>query len=190
MIFRRRQIPNLLEIPEVLAIAQRENKTAAQILLRWLIQYGVAVIPKSTNPTRLRQNLDIFDFALTDADMNVLYKLDRGFRVNDFSFFPGFAIKYQIQTRTFWFFISIVFFYFLSVLLNIQSFRGKISNSLDVLNTFDKKNRRINFPWIIDYSKPIKFLLIFPARLRPVTKTKVKLKEKHLTQFVSLCVNI
>lgn len=89
MLFYSRKIPNLLEIPEVIEIGQRVNKTAAQVLLRWILERGVATIPKSTNPTRLQQNLDLYDFSLTDEDMAVLKGLDKGFRVCDFSFFPG-----------------------------------------------------------------------------------------------------
>lgn len=44
-------------------------KTAAQVMLRWNIQRGVIVLPKSTHKERMIQNLDVFDFALTDEDM-------------------------------------------------------------------------------------------------------------------------
>lgn len=85
----RREVPDLLEIPEVNEIAKRENKTPAQILLKWILERGVSTIPKSTNENRLKQNLDIFDFHLTSDDMNVLKGLDKGIRVCDFDFFPG-----------------------------------------------------------------------------------------------------
>lgn len=73
----------------MLAIAGRLKRTPAQILLRWLLERGVAAIPKSTNAGRLRQNLDVFGFQLTAADMQVLAGLDEGIRVCDFGFFKG-----------------------------------------------------------------------------------------------------
>lgn len=78
-----------MENPEVLKIAEVYGKTPAQVLLRFLIQSKVATIPKSTNPGRLRENLDVFDFALTDKEMDALRKEDRNIRVCDFGFFPG-----------------------------------------------------------------------------------------------------
>lgn len=78
-----------MEIDEVAQIANRLGKTPAQILLKWILERGVAAIPKSTNPTRLRQNLDLFDFSLTDEDMTILRGLDKGIRVCDFGFFKG-----------------------------------------------------------------------------------------------------
>lgn len=73
----------------MLTIAQRLGRTPAQILLKWLLERGVAAIPKSTNPGRLRQNLDVFGFALTADDKRVLRGLDEGIRVCDFGFFKG-----------------------------------------------------------------------------------------------------
>lgn len=70
-------------------IANRLGKTPAQVLLKWILERGVAAIPKSTNPTRLRQNLDVFDISLTDNDMTILRGLDKGIRVCDFGFFKG-----------------------------------------------------------------------------------------------------
>ena len=53
-------------------------KTIAQVALRWLIQRGVIIIPKSTHIERMRENLDIFDFTLSDEDMSTIAKLDTG----------------------------------------------------------------------------------------------------------------
>ena len=50
-------------------IAEKYGKSVAQITLRWELQNGIIVIPKSTNPERIRQNLDVFDFVLNDEDM-------------------------------------------------------------------------------------------------------------------------
>lgn len=78
-----------MENPVVLKIAEKYKKTPAQVLLRFLVQNKVATIPKSTNPGRLRENLNVFDFALSDKEMEVLRKEDRNIRVCDFGFFPG-----------------------------------------------------------------------------------------------------
>lgn len=62
---------------ELLAsIGQRYGKTAAQVALRWLTQRGIVAIPKSTHVERMRQNLDIFDFTLTDEEMKRIVTLN------------------------------------------------------------------------------------------------------------------
>ena len=63
--------------PAVLALAAKYGKTPAQILLRFLTQKGVAVIPRSTQPAHIRENLALFDFALTAGEMVQLSELDR-----------------------------------------------------------------------------------------------------------------
>ena len=64
--------------PTVKAIADRHGKTAAQVMLRWLNQRGVVVIPKSVSKARMAENLDIFDFTLDDEDMRRMAVLDTG----------------------------------------------------------------------------------------------------------------
>lgn len=59
----------------ILSIAEKYQKTPAQVLLRWNIQQGIIPIPKSKNPDRLRENIDIFDFSLKAEDMNALDQL-------------------------------------------------------------------------------------------------------------------
>jgi len=62
---------------EVLAgIAAAHNKTVAQVILRWNIQRGVVVIPKSVHKARIEENIDIFDFALSDEEMQAIATLD------------------------------------------------------------------------------------------------------------------
>eukprot|EP00929_Paragymnodinium_shiwhaense_P010726 TRINITY_DN115644_c0_g1_i1.p1 TRINITY_DN115644_c0_g1~~TRINITY_DN115644_c0_g1_i1.p1 ORF type:complete len:483 (-),score=88.88 TRINITY_DN115644_c0_g1_i1:328-1776(-) len=61
-----------LDDPHVKAIASRHGKTSSQVLHRWLVQLGAAVIPKSIKKERIRENGNIFDFALTEADMRLL----------------------------------------------------------------------------------------------------------------------
>ena len=63
--------------PAVLALAAKYGKTPAQILLRFLTQKGIAVIPRSTQPAHIRENLALFDFALTSEEMAQLSALDR-----------------------------------------------------------------------------------------------------------------
>lgn len=70
--------PPLLEHPVVTSMALRLNKTPAQVLLRFLIQLGVIVIPKSVNPGRIQQNFQVFDFKLPPSDMADLDAIDRG----------------------------------------------------------------------------------------------------------------
>ena len=64
-------------------IAGSHGKTPAQVVLRWGIQQGTSIIPKSTKVERLRENLDVFDFVLTDLEMASISKLDRNHRFND-----------------------------------------------------------------------------------------------------------
>lgn len=84
-----RELPDLMDIPEVKEIAEAHGKTPAQVLLRWILDSGVAAIPKSTNAKRLKENLDIFDFNLTDEEMEKMKSLDANVRICDFKFFPG-----------------------------------------------------------------------------------------------------
>jgi diketogulonate reductase-like aldo/keto reductase len=59
----------LLEDPHIVEVAQRKDRTPAQVVLRWHLQLGCVVIPKSVNPDRIRENIEVFDFELDDADM-------------------------------------------------------------------------------------------------------------------------
>lgn len=65
----------------VQAIASRTGKTPAQVILRWHVQLGCSVIPRSTHEGRLAQNLDVFDFSLTDDEMAAMDTLDTGNRL-------------------------------------------------------------------------------------------------------------
>ncbi|CAG7718843.1 unnamed protein product, partial [Allacma fusca] len=69
---------SILEDQEVLDIAKNHSKTPAQILMKFLVQQDIAVIPKSTNPERLLQNFDLFNFELTSTEMERLKALDKG----------------------------------------------------------------------------------------------------------------
>ncbi len=68
----------LFELPELKYIGEKYGKTAAQVMLRWHIQRGVVVIPKSTHLERMKENFEIFDFELTAEDMRAIAALDKG----------------------------------------------------------------------------------------------------------------
>lgn len=70
----------LLTEEALVSIAERHGKSPAQVVLRWHLQLGNIVIPKSVTPERIRQNFDVFDFALSAADMDAVAALDRGMR--------------------------------------------------------------------------------------------------------------
>ncbi|WAL72018.1 aldo/keto reductase [Kitasatospora sp. YST-16] len=70
----------VLDDPAITAIAARTGKSPAQVVLRWHLQLGNLVIPKSVTPARIRQNLDVFDFALTEDDMTAIAATDRDLR--------------------------------------------------------------------------------------------------------------
>jgi 2,5-diketo-D-gluconate reductase A len=71
---------NVMQDPTIAAIAESHAKSPAQVMLRWGIQQGRSVIPKSTNPGRIAQNLDVFDFTLDDDEMTRIDALDTGKR--------------------------------------------------------------------------------------------------------------
>ncbi|WP_116206153.1 aldo/keto reductase [Amycolatopsis circi] len=70
----------VLEDPLLAELAEKHGKTPAQIVLRWHVQLGNVVFPKSSSPKRMRENIDIFDFSLSDSDLDVLSGLDEGRR--------------------------------------------------------------------------------------------------------------
>ena len=67
----------LFDNPVLKGIAENHGKSVTQVALRYLIQRGIVAIPKSTHVERMRQNLDVFDFALTDAEMQSIRPLDQ-----------------------------------------------------------------------------------------------------------------
>jgi 2,5-diketo-D-gluconate reductase A len=71
----------VLEEEAIGRIAERHGKTPAQAILRWHLQLGNVVIPKSVTPERIRENLELFDFELSDAEMEEFERLDRGERI-------------------------------------------------------------------------------------------------------------
>ena len=69
---------DLFTNPTLTEIGGAHGKSVAQVVLRWLIQRDVVVIPKSVRPERMAQNLDVFDFDLTDEEMTRIAALDTG----------------------------------------------------------------------------------------------------------------
>jgi len=71
-----------LSDPTLTAVADKYGKTSAQILIRWALQHGVAVIPKSARKARIRENAAVFDFEIGEQDMARLDALDQSYRVS------------------------------------------------------------------------------------------------------------
>ncbi len=69
---------DLLKEPAILAIAEKYGKNAGQVILRFENQEGIIVFPKSTKPERIKSNMEIFDFELTEEELNVIRALDKG----------------------------------------------------------------------------------------------------------------
>ncbi|XP_017891581.1 alcohol dehydrogenase [NADP(+)]-like isoform X2 [Ceratina calcarata] len=83
--------PDLLGLPIVQNLSTEYNRSTAQILLRYLLQLGVVIIPKSSSPERIKANIDLFDFELKEEEMKLLSTLDKGMRgrIFNFLFFKG-----------------------------------------------------------------------------------------------------
>lgn len=73
--------PSLLEHPTIKAIADAHSKSPAQVLLRWSTQRGIAVIPKSNNPDRAKQNLEHVNFDLTEDEIKQISGLNKNLRL-------------------------------------------------------------------------------------------------------------
>ena len=84
---------DLLRDPVVVSIAEAAGKTPAQVVLRWHIQRGDIIFPKSVTAARIRENIDIFDFELSDEDVAVISGLNRNERTgpdpDKFDYIPG-----------------------------------------------------------------------------------------------------
>jgi 2,5-diketo-D-gluconate reductase A len=71
----------VLDDPQIAEVARRYDRTVAQVILRWHLQLGNVVIPKSVTPSRIEENFLVFDFELTDDDMRAIESVDTGERV-------------------------------------------------------------------------------------------------------------
>jgi 2,5-diketo-D-gluconate reductase A len=70
-----------LEDPVIAELAQAHGKTPAQTIIRWHLQLGNVVIPKSVTPSRIRENFDVFDFELSDSEIESIEAIDAGTRI-------------------------------------------------------------------------------------------------------------
>merc|ERR1712130_330760 len=83
--------PLLLEDPKIKAIAAKHSKSPAQVLIRWQVQRGIIVIPKSVTPMRIEENANIFDFKLSVDEMKEIESFDCNGRLLDGGILDGFA---------------------------------------------------------------------------------------------------
>ena len=78
---------NLLEDPTIVNIEKTHSKTCAQVLIRWAIQRGTICIPKSVTPSRIAENMAVFDFSLSDDEMTAIRGIDKRTRFVRYDFF-------------------------------------------------------------------------------------------------------
>lgn len=71
-------IQTLLSKEVLQKIAEKHHKSVPQVAIRWLVQRGIIVLPKSINPQRIEQNFDVFDFELSEEDMQLIFTLETG----------------------------------------------------------------------------------------------------------------
>ena len=94
---KKKDEPTLLDNPVIGKVAARHGIAPAQVLLAWGLTRGTVVIPKSTNPERIRQNLAAADLRLDEQDMAEMAALDLGFRFVEGDFFCGQGSPYSVQ---------------------------------------------------------------------------------------------
>ena len=82
--------------PTLVAIGEKNGKTAAQTALKFLVQNGIIVIPKTTHKDRMQENIDLFDFTLSDDDLQAIQRLDTGHNVTGW---PSDALTYKVTDR-------------------------------------------------------------------------------------------
>lgn len=70
-----------IDLPELKQISKNYGKTPAHVLIRWCLQSGFVVLPKSANPQRIEANADVFDFSLTEGDMKKLDEMETGYGI-------------------------------------------------------------------------------------------------------------
>lgn len=95
---KRSDEPDLLTNPVIQDIGLRRGMTPAQVLIRWSIERGTSVIPKSVNPERLQQNLDSVNFNLGEGDMDAIARLDQHNRFIDAGFWMHEGSSLTVQS--------------------------------------------------------------------------------------------
>lgn len=95
--FKKVDEPVPLQDPMVLAVADKHNVTAGQVLIAWALERSTSVIPKSSNPERLRQNFEAAELQLEEEDMALIDGLDRGYRLIDGSFWCPQGSPYTLE---------------------------------------------------------------------------------------------
>jgi len=94
---RKPDEPKLFEDATVIHVAEKYGLSAAQVLIAWALQRGTSVIPKSSNPQRLRQNFASSEAELGAADLASIDRLDRGYRYIDGAFWTGDGSPYTLE---------------------------------------------------------------------------------------------
>lgn len=74
-------MPKLIEDEVLIKIGRKYNKTPAQVCIRWSLQRGCIPIAKSTNPAHIQENIDVFDFELSEEDMGEIKRLEKNLRI-------------------------------------------------------------------------------------------------------------
>ncbi|XP_076030370.1 uncharacterized protein LOC143018667 [Oratosquilla oratoria] len=123
--------PILLENPVVLKIAAQHKKTSAQVLLRYMIQLNIIVIPKSSKAERIKENFEVFNFELTAEEMAELNNLDRGKKgkLFTFTFLKGFTLAVLMDTEYSGFVSSYLMSQNIEVSLRLQQIRGEMESA-------------------------------------------------------------
>ena len=80
----------------LVSIGEQYGKTAAQIALKFLIQNGIIIIPKTTHKERMKENIDLFDFTLSDDDLQSIHRLDTGRNITGW---PSDVLRYEVTDR-------------------------------------------------------------------------------------------
>ncbi|ESP00399.1 hypothetical protein LOTGIDRAFT_238568 [Lottia gigantea] len=92
-------LPNILTDEVIVKLAEKYKKSPAQIAIRWGLERGYTLVPKSVTPARIKENLKVFDFSLTKEELESINKLDRNFKVvtlDKFKTFPEYPFKWLL----------------------------------------------------------------------------------------------
>ena len=92
---------DLLNDPVVVRVAKKLKKTPAQILIKWALQRGTSVIPKSTNPDRIKENIQVFGWEIPEEDFDALSTIKEQVFMFDFCPFPSPCSGGELRKRNF-----------------------------------------------------------------------------------------